>query len=152
MLTLPLNEAAFDDHEDKRKAMKSLRRFIRRSNCKASDLRDIFEKCAGKSVGKNADGDGSEKSESYGGLVACLVREFGQSPDYWLYEASVDKVMEFYDQIMARVMAEEEASRSASAGAGKAVAPKVTPKLRAFKAFRDKAHELREKWGAENGD
>lgn len=151
VLSFPLTEEPFDTFTTYKKSDREMRKFAKRLHMTRDEINDICNKCLG--MMDTGDEDGSKQSTSaFGGMVACLIREYGQKPDYWLYEASVEKVMEFYTQIMNRVNAENEANRTASTKGGQAKAPSATPKLKAFKAFRDKAQELNDKWSAENDD
>jgi len=147
VLTFPLTEAPFDEYSTKRKADRAMTKFARKLHMTHCEINQVCNKCLG--LIDSGDGDGSKSSATgFGGMVACLIREYGQSPDYWLNEAPIEKVTEMYDQIVLRVVAEEDAGRSASASNGQAKAPSASPKLLAFKAFRDKAQELSEKWSA----
>jgi hypothetical protein len=84
----------------------------------------------------------------YGGTIACLVKEYGGTPDQWLYETPVEKMASLFDQYEKRVTAEENASRSKSASGGKAVAPKVNQSMRSLGDFNAKAKEIEQKWSA----
>ena len=151
VLSFPLTEEPFDKYTTHKKADGVMRKFARRMHMTHDEINSICSRCLG--VVDSCDEDGSkDSSTAFGGMVACLIREFGQSPDYWLFEASVEKVMEFYTQIIARVTAEEDSNRQASSGKGKATAPRATPKLKAFKAFRDKAKLIEDKWSSDNGE
>jgi len=155
LLTLPLTSEALDDHSEFKKTNKAMNKLSRRLHCTIEEMREICGKCCGSfdtSDGGGGEGKTREIESNFGGLVAALMREYGQSPDYWLYEATIEKMSEFYDQFVARIVAEGETARSTSAKGGKAVAPAATAKLGAFKAFRDKASEIEQKWSAQNGD
>jgi hypothetical protein len=104
-------------------------------------MTDVFQKCIG---GNNGEGGGD--SVSYGALVAVLLREYGGTPDQWLYETPVEKISALVDQYVHRINAENDASLSSSNGNGKAVAPVPTAKLHALRAYRIKTNELKEKW------
>ena len=151
VLSFPLTEEPFNEFTTFAKADSAMKRFARKMHMTHGEINDICNKCIGAVDSGDAKGPKASAS-SFGGMIACLIREYGQSPDYWLYETSVEMISEMYEQILMKAIAEEDASRRASSSNGKAKAPSATPKLRAFKAFRDKVQELREKWGAENGD
>lgn len=80
---------------------------------------------------------------NYGGLIAMLLREYGSTPDYWLYEVPVETIGALVDQYILKVNAESEA-HSKSAPSGKAPAP--TARLKALRDFRIKLNEIKEKW------
>ena len=150
ILTLPLGEAALEKYESRHVADRAMKKLARKMDFSFEEINDVCDKCLG--ITKNSDSGDKESANAFGGMVACLVREYGQSPNYWLYDTSMEMITELYDQISIKAMAEEDANRSTSASNGKAKAPSATPKLRALKAFRDKAHELEEKWSAKDGD
>ena len=134
-----------------RQIIREARSIARRLHCTAEDVASIIEKCTGtakKSAGSDEDSTGS----AYGGLIACLVKEYGSTPDYWLYEATADMVAELMEQFTKRVEGEAKAARSACASKGKAVAPSATPRIRALKEFREKRNEIEQLWSSKNGD
>ena len=150
ILTIPLGAEALEKYETKKSADKAMRKLARRMHFTFEEINTICNRCLG--VSENAQNDGKKSNTAFGGMIACLIREYGQSPEYWLYEASVEMISEMYDQILIKAMAEEDAHRQSATKNGQAKAPSATPKLRAFKAFRDKAQELSEKWSATDGN
>lgn len=154
LLTLPLTDEALSEFSEFKKANKALKKLSKRMHCTTEEIQTICERCCGSyggTGGEEGEGKGKDVRNEFGGLVASLIREYGQSPEHWLYEAPIEQVGEFYDLFIARIVAEDNANRSTSAKGGKAVAPKATPRLRALKEFRDKAQEIEEEWSAIDG-
>ena len=105
----------------------------------------IVQKCIGKANGANR--KDSEKSDAnYGALIAIMLREYGGTPDQWLYDTPVEKIGALVEQYVNRVNAEQDASRGACAKKGVAVAPPPSAKLVALKAFKAKMNEIKQKW------
>jgi hypothetical protein len=149
LLTLPLTEEALDTFSVKKLADKGAKRLSRKLHCSPVEMSAIYQKCVGvKSDGKSSDDDVTD----YGGTIACLVKEYGGTPDQWLYETPVEKMASLFDQYEKRVTAEENANRSKSASNGKAVAPKVNQSMRSLGDFNAKVKEIEQKWSAKNGD
>jgi hypothetical protein len=146
LLTLPLTEEALDI--TKKQSDKGAKKLSRGLHCSPVEMGEVYQKC----VGVKSDGDSSGNVEAdYGGTIACLVKEYGGTPDQWLYETPVEKMASLFDQYEKRVTAEENASRSKSASGGKAVAPKVNQSMRSLGDFNAKAKEIERKWSAEDG-
>ena len=145
ILTLPNTAESMDKFSTFKDADKNMRRVAKRLHCSQAEIENICRRCCG--VYEENKGNKADKNTAsvYGGLIACLIREYGQSADYWLYEATVDQINSLYDQMVARIVAEESAQNHG----GVAKAPSVTPKLRALKEFNDKLREIKEKWGIE---
>jgi hypothetical protein len=107
-------------------------------------MSDIYRKCVGVGDGKKGDGSPAD----YGGTIACLIKEYGGTPDQWLYETPVEKLAALFDQYEKRIIAEDNASRTKTPAGSKAVAPKVTAGIRAIGEFQTKAREIEAKWSA----
>ena len=82
-------------------------------------------------------------------MIASLIREYGSTPEKWLYETSVEMIAELMDRFAKRVMAEESASASRGR---KAVAPRWSSKMQGLKDFRDKVNFIREQWSKADGN
>jgi len=148
LLTLPLTSEAIDQYSTRTEAEKAAGKLSRRLHCTQDEMTAVFKKCVGAKDenGKAANDDAA----NYGGLIACLLREYGGTPEQWLYETSVEGIGVMIDQFVTRINAENEASASASSHKGKAVAPRPTARLEALKNFREKCNEIKQKWSAEN--
>jgi hypothetical protein len=152
LLSLPLTEAALDTYSTRKAADKAVRRLSRRLHCTAEEMTDVFQRCAGSSI--QTDDTDTEKTDDtdYGGLVACLIREYGGKPEQWLYETPVVMIGVMLDQYIRRINAESEAASSSSAKHGKAIAPAPTARLKALKAFREKVVAIEKKWSVTDGE
>jgi hypothetical protein len=149
LLTLPLTDDALDQYSDQIDAEKAAKKLSRRLHCEQDEMTAVFKKCVGA---KDENGKAaSDDATNYGGLIACLLREYGGTPEQWLYETPVERIGSLIEQFAARINAENEASANASSHKGKAVAPKATARLQALKSFREKVNEIRQKWSADNG-
>lgn len=147
ILTLPLTSEALDQYSTREQADKAVKKMSRRLHCTQEEMTAVFKKCV---AAKDENGKAkSDDAANYGGLIACLLREYGGTPEQWLYETSVEGIGAMIDHFVARINAENEASASASSHKGKAVAPKATARLEALKNFREKCNEITQKWSAE---
>ena len=147
-LTLPLSSDPLEEYGDKKKALKAAKKLFLRLHFYADELAAIIERCTQKNeqTEKRGEEGGKSVSDGYGGIIACLVKEYGSTPEKWMYETSVELIAELMDRFSQRVNAEEAASRGHSASKGKAVAPTPTPRLRALGRFRKRLNELKEEW------
>jgi hypothetical protein len=150
LLTLPLTADALDGYSTLKDTDKAVKRLARRLHCTPDEMSQVFKKCVGGN-GKQESNTGEQKEEAatnYGGLIACLVREYGGTVDKWLYETPIETIGALMDQFIHKVNAEHDAGSTSAAKRGKAVAPKATAKLQALRDFRVKANELKQKWSA----
>jgi len=143
LLTLPMSDDALDEYSIRKEADKAVKRLSRRLHCTPAEMTDVFQKCGGKNSG-----GGSEDAVNYGGLVAILLREYGGTPEQWLYETPIEQIGSLIDQFVAKVNAEDDARRKASSHKGRASAPVPSAKMKALRNYRLKTNELKEKWVA----
>lgn len=146
LLTLPLTSEALDMYSERKTADKASKKLSRCLHCQPDELGEVYRKCIGRKAGDTDETDDSVAD--YGGMIACLIKEYGGTDEKWLYETPVEVIGSMFFQIEKRVASEEASSRVKSASGGKAVAPKASHRLVSFKAFRDKAQEIEEKWSA----
>lgn len=142
LLTLPNTSEALDAVTCRKDAMKGIKRVVKRLNCPHSDIDAMLKSCIG-SRGEKAT---QSESVAYGGLVACLLREYRGTPEQWLYETPVEQIGELMAQFVRRINAENDAAQRKASSGGKAVAPPPSAKLNALRAFRLKTAEIREAW------
>lgn len=159
LLTLPLNDESLTEFSEYKAANKAMKKMAKSLHLTRDEITDICSKCCGIEANKavndsesNDDSDSVKKGRNvFGGMIAALIREFGQSPEYWLYECPIDQLNEMYAQLVARVNAEDESVRASSGKKGKAIAPRATPKLFALKEFRDEVKKIGLKWSKSDG-
>lgn len=104
-------------------------------------------------VESSGDGDGD-----CGPLFALLSREYGQSPDYWMWIADKSTVETMIDDYVRRVESEAAALRKAKSpggsfygGSAKPIAPSITPKMRHIHNLRKYLSALEKRWSANVG-
>jgi hypothetical protein len=148
LLTLPLTDDALDAYATRKEADKAVRRLSKRLHCTPDEMTAVFKRCVGD---KGEPAEGSKDATNYGGLIACLLREYGGTPEQWLYETPVESIGAMVDQYVHRINAEAEAAQSGASKGGKASPPVVTPKLQALRDYRLKTNEIKKKWSGENG-
>jgi len=124
---------------DKGKAKKAVKRFLRGCSCGHQQLQDsiIFL------LGGDKEDSGEDKSGNAGGLIAMLCKEYGHTVDYWLWEAPIGIINTFVDDYVSRAEAEVEAARNATKTNKP---PPAKSRQLKFKALRDCKNELRDKW------
>lgn len=147
LLTLPLDEASLDTYSLRKDADKAVKKLARRLHCTSEQMTDVFKRCIGDNGKKSEGGDGGTQ---YGSLISLMLREYGGTPEQWLYETPVETIGSLVDQYVHRMNMEQDASRSTASKRGKAVAPPPSAKLIALKAFNTKMVQLKNRW-SENG-
>ena len=144
LLSLPLTAKSLEAHSGRETADKACKKLSRKLHCQPDELGEVYRKCIGTQSGDSDDLDGSPAD--YGGMIACLIKEYGGTDEKWLYETPVEMIGSMFYQMEKRVIAEEDASRDKSASGGKAVAPTPNKSLASLNDFNLKAQEIEEKW------
>ncbi len=135
LLTLEPTSEALNEYSDRKKVLRAIKKLSRSLHCTTDELTNIVQKCM-PSVAEEGEGDAD-----YGGVVALLLKEYGGTPEKWLYETSVDTIAELIDQFVAAKASEGQLEP------GKAPIP--TAKLCALRVFRQAEQTLKEKWRGE---
>lgn len=144
MLTLPLTEDCFDGFETLKVVDRAVKKMGRKLHCSDAELLEVYHKCIGRESG---DTDESGDAVDYGGMISVLVKEYGGTPAYWLYEESV----EFISVLILSYSDRNAQQSKASSPSGKAVAPAPSRQLAALSKFREKANKISDKWSVEDG-
>jgi len=100
-----------------------------------------------KLLGGRDGGEEKDGPSSFGPLVSLLCREYGESPEHWMYRASLPVIEALMGDYTTRIN-EQIKRHGKSAGKGSGVAPVQTPSMQATLKFRKKLLALRERWGA----
>lgn len=82
----------------------------------------------------------------YGEIIGLLCREYGQTPEHWLWGVSFEVCQALLSSLVAAKQAEAEAYARANRGKGTRPPPMPHSRLVGLKAFKDAANELRAKW------
>jgi len=141
-LTLSDTPAQLWEMKDKRECKKRVKRFLRRLSCTHQELQDALIKLLGVSEESEKD---EENKGTAGRLIAMLCREYGHSPDYWLWEAPIGLINTFVADYVARIEAETEAARNATKDAKHKPAPSES-RVKKFDALRKHLNVVRDKW------
>ena len=149
LLTVENCSDALDYYSTKKMADKASRRLSRKLHCSSDELTEVYFKCIG-GEGRGSSDEGG-KDVDYGGAIACLLREYGGTPDKWLYETPVEMLGVLFKAFEDRVNAEQDSACKVSAKGGKAVAPKPTASLAARGRFRYVSNEIEAIWSVDNG-
>lgn len=104
---------------------------------------------------EHVDGDNDHENQ-YGPTIALLVREYGNSADYWMYEAPWSLAKAMLQDYNARIENEYAAWRKANTHkarqlgqkAAPAVAPPAGPKLHAHRRYRLFKNAIQQRWAA----
>ena len=95
------------------------------------------------------DSDAAGRAE-YGPTIALLCREYGGTPSYWLWDASVSLCRTMLDDYTHRQEAEYKAATRSKRAGGRGTAamppPPPTPRLRHLKRFRLMKNALVKRW------
>ena len=151
LLTLPLTSDALEAYTDEKDAQKACKKLSRRLHCTKDELTVVYNKCLG--IRGDEDSSNSDESDSdYGGMISCLIKEYGGTPDYWIYETPLEVIGSMFEAFARRVAAEESKIKTKGAKNGKAVAPKVTKRLKSLGNFNAKLNQIKEKWSALDGE
>jgi len=149
LLTLPNNELELDTYSDQKKADRACRKLSRRLHCTQDEMTAVYHKCLGL---KDVLADNKDHADTdYGGMIAVLLREYGGTPEKWLYETPVEVISSLFKAYADKVTAENDVGRQAASHKGKAIAPTPTKRLKSLKMFRIKANEIKELW-SKNGE
>lgn len=146
LLTIPNETGALDEYCARKVANRAIKKLSRRLHCSSDAMTDVYKKCVGIEMNESSEG-GSE----YGGLIECLLREYGGRADEWLYETPLPMIETLMNNYSSRVNAETDANRQKSAKSGVAVAPMASERLRALRNFRIKSNEIKDKWSQVDG-
>jgi len=146
LLTVPNESHALDLYCDRKKAHKAVRKLSRRLHCSSAQMTHVYEQCVGIESNRSTPG-----KVNYGGLIHCLLREYGGDAERWLYETPLPMIETLMNKHAERINAEAQA-RQGSPQQGRAVAPVASERLRALRDLRFKANEIREKWSKQDGE
>lgn len=138
LLSVPNITGALDKYSGRKEADKAIKKLSRRLHCSTEELTEVYHKCVG------IKSSGEKSNEGFGGLIECLLREYGGNPDKWLYETPLPVIETLMTQHTARI--NREAAAANKQPGSKAVAPVADERLRALKNFREKSNELKEHW------
>ena len=133
----------------RREARKAICRWWRHLDCSYQELAVALDKLLGLEERSEQDETREREAADYGPVVALLCREYGQSPQYWMWDAAIDEVATMLQQHESRVVAEEEAvmqERARAAGKNTRVSITTQRFRDQNKAFRLAVNELRDKW------
>lgn len=145
LLSLPNTEAELDKYTTRKDADRAVKRLSRRLHCTNDELTEVYCKCLGISGNES-----EQKADTdYGGMIAVLLREYGGTPEKWLYETPVPMIGALFAAYAQKVDAENNSARRVSASKGKAVAPQPTQRMAALTKFREKVNAIRELWETE---
>lgn len=150
LLTVDNTDTALDSYTERKAAGKAVRRVSRRLHCTQREMTEVYYKCLGRSA--NKDTEGGCDDVDYGGMIAVLIREYGNTPEYWLYETPVEMIGVLFRAHEEKIMRENEAQESTAAKSGKAVAPRPSARLKALAEFRRVSNEIREAWSKDDGE
>jgi len=124
-------------------ARKMIKKWARGIKCTPNKLARAIEMLL--SVASEEGGD--DDVNCFGPIVAFLCREYGESPSYWLTQASLGLIQTLIADFNARAIAENEAQKRQAANTkGAKQPPTPSMKLRAIVALKQFEEELREKW------
>ena len=149
LLTLPNLETAFDAFDLQKDAHKAVKRLSRKLHCTNDEMTAVYNKCLGiREEPTGAGGTGEEIDTDYGGIIAVLLREYGGTPDKWLYESPVEMISALFKAYSDKVNAES----SGGGSNGGTVAPVFDAKMQALKDFREKVNAISAQWETEDGE
>lgn len=103
---------------------------------------------------KKTDQNTESAKDDHGPLIAMLCREYGNTPNYWLYQASINVIRALTDEHVRKINQEIASHNKSAPKGGKnrvVVNPIKTPAMDATLKFRKKLLDLKEKWTASNG-
>ena len=149
LLSLPNTDEAIDTYSCQKDADKAIKRLSRRLHCTQEEMAAVYEKCLGLNSKSEANED--VKDTDYGGMIAVLLREYGGTPNRWLYETPVQMISTLFNAYAKKVEAENGAVKKSAASKGKAIAPQPSKKLAALSQFRAKVNEIKELWSGDHG-
>jgi len=94
-------------------------------------------------------GDEDKVDRGDGPLIALLCREYGNTPQHWMYRESINVIRALVDEHVRKINSEITARNQR--GKGKKVLPPIkTPSMDASLLFRKKLLTIAEKWGVKD--
>jgi len=125
---------------DPKECRRTIKAFSKKIGCTHEDLqRIILDILDFKKTDENDKQEGNA-----GELVAVLCREYGNTPQYWLWEAPLGIVSTCIAAYVARIEKDVEAARRSSTGANKP--PPTETRIAKFEALRKHKVKMRNKW------
>jgi hypothetical protein len=126
-----------------------LRRITSRSECKAAlklwlrscgatynELMSAIKSICGDAEETEQSDEAKTENDSYGPVVALLCREYGATPEYWIWNANLTQVRGLLLEYDAKIRAEAQAMRKAN-GSQASVAPNpADPYIKACRALQ----------------
>ena len=128
--------------ETKKECRKILRKWWRGLTCTDDELQSTLESLSCNNV------DDEKKSDpcGYGPIISLMCREYGNTAEYWMWEASPELINTHIADYIKRNESEVEASYRASLKGKNPKPPPNILKYRANATFAKKANEIRLKW------
>jgi len=84
--------------------------------------------------------------DQYGALLALLVKEYGSTPKFWLYEAHIEVVKACLNDVALKNYYEYESIRREAAKGGKAIAPDPnSPQVQSYTQFIQRLRVFQER-------
>jgi len=114
--------------------------------------REVEQALARVYPGQQQDDDSDGEPVAQGPVFALLAKEYGETPEWWMWTPSVAMVQTMLADYSARIDAEHKAQRKATGGgyrkggSAQPTAPAVTPSVRNMARLRDYTNALRKRW------
>ena len=132
---------------DRRSAMRAIKRWRRGLGCTYQELIRAVKRVLPPSDDEAVGPDDKANRTQYGPILALVCREYGNTPEHWMWDEPVTRVQALVEQYRARMDAEAEGEYRAAQRAGvKGLRVPKTLKLRRNVKFDKMVKLLREKW------
>jgi len=117
------NPEKFRHVNDRESAKRILKEWVRGCGATQAELLDAIDEVCGNDDEIDAEDGGKDTDTNYGPVVALLCREYGATPDYWIWECPLGQLEALVLEYDAKCRREAAAQAKASGGQGAAVAP-----------------------------
>lgn len=122
-----------------------MHKWRRRLKISANDLMDAVQLCI-----PDPECQATRASGEFGEVVGLLVREYGNSPEYWMWDADIGLCSAMIDDFVERQFQAADAQMQMTRNTGKKVIHSTSAsqrKIAAIKQMRDLRNRLLKDWG-----
>ena len=151
LFTIPLDSESLEQYSSYKEAAKAARKLNKSLHCTEEELAEVCRKCLGvyESEPKTSGDEDGPTESRYGGLVTCMMKEYGGTPAQWLYDTPLTVIAQMFDEFEARIISEEKQTKRTPTKV--ATVPRITESMRASHKFNLAIRELSRKWSESDG-
>jgi len=133
---------------DKATCKSALKDWLRRCGCTYAELIEAIEQVLNspQDAPQNPESGRPSPASEYGPVIALLCAEYGQTPEYWAWQTSLNKIRGLCNEYTAKMRAQDAAAKGKSGHK-----PSSPAYIRACGMMRRKLRQFKQKVEANNG-